>query len=89
MPERYAEASPIRLLPLGLPQVLVIGEHEEFVPRPLVEAYEHAATRAGDQVRLIIVPGAGHFELASPRTSAWPVVDTVIKSLLDGQLPAR
>lgn len=89
MPERYAEASPIRLLPLGLPQVLVIGEHEDFVPRPLVEAYERAATRAGDQVRLIIVPGAGHFELASPRTSAWPVVDTAIKSLLNGQLPAR
>lgn len=87
--ERYAQASPIKLLPLGLPQVLVIGEHEEFVPRPLVNAYEQAATGAGDHVRLIVVPRAGHFELASPRTSAWPVVETAIKSLLDGRLPPR
>jgi len=85
VPERYAQSSPIRMLPLGLPQVLVIGEHEEFVPRPLVEAYEQAATRAGDHVRLIVVPSAGHFELASPRTSAWPVIETAIKSLLDGR----
>jgi hypothetical protein len=32
VPERYAQASAIRLLPLGIPQVLVLGTHEEFVP---------------------------------------------------------
>jgi hypothetical protein len=69
--------------------VLVIGEHEEFVPRPLVEAYAQAATRAGDDVRVEIVPGVGHFELASPRTSAWPVVEAAIRSLLDARLPKR
>jgi len=87
VPERYAQASPIRLLPLGVPQVLVVGEHENFVPDSLVEVYAQAATRAGDHLRRIIVPGAGHFELASPRTSAWPVVEAAIKSLLDGRLP--
>jgi acetyl esterase/lipase len=89
VPERYAQASPIRLVPLGVSQVLVIGEHEEFVPRPLVEAYAQAATRAGDDVRVEIVPGVGHFELASPRTSAWPVVEAAIRSLLDARLPKR
>ena len=89
VPERYAQASPIRLLPLGVPQVLVVGEHEEFVPRPLVEAYAQTATRAGDRVRLVDVPGAGHFELASPRTPAWPVIEAAIRSLLDGRLPER
>ena len=88
-PDRYAAASPAALLPLGVPQVLVIGEHEDFVPRPFVEAYAHAAGRAGDDVRVDIVPGAGHFELASPRTSAWPVVEAAIRSLLDGRLPER
>jgi hypothetical protein len=52
VPERYAQASPIRLLPLGVPQVLVIGEHEEYVPRPFVEAYAEAAGRVGDDVRV-------------------------------------
>jgi acetyl esterase/lipase len=87
VPDRYAEASPIKLLPLGMPQVLVIGDNEDFVPRPLVEAYADAAARAGDSVRVVVVPRAGHFELASPRTAAWPLVETAIRSLLDGRLP--
>jgi acetyl esterase/lipase len=87
VPERYAQASPIRLLPLGVPQVLLIGEHEEFVPRPLVEAYAGAAARAGDSVRVIVVPRAGHFEIASPGAVAWPRVRSAIHALLDGRLP--
>ena len=70
-------------------QVLVIGEHEDFVPRPLVEAYARAAERSGDPVRLVVLPSAGHFEIASPRTAAWPRVRAAIRSLLDGRLPDR
>ena len=87
VPERYAQASAIKLLPLGIPQVFVIGEHEEFVPRPLAEAYVRAATNAGDSVRLIVLPSAGHFEIASPRAETWPRVEAAIRSLLDGKLP--
>jgi len=87
VPGRYAQASPIKLLPLGIPQVLVIGEHEDFVPRPFVEAYTQAAVRAGDIVRLVVIPHAGHFEIASPRSPAWPIVEAAIRSLLDGRLP--
>jgi acetyl esterase/lipase len=88
VPARYAQASPIRLVPLGVPQVLLIGEHEEFVPRPLVEAYAGAAARAGDSVRVILLPGLGHFEPASPRSTAWPRVRSAVQALLDGRLPA-
>jgi acetyl esterase/lipase len=84
VPERYAHASPLKLLPLGVPQVLLIGEHEEFVPRALAEAYLLAAAQAGDEVRLIVIPGVGHFEIASPRATTWPRVESVIRSLLDG-----
>ncbi len=87
VPERYAQASPMRLLPLGIPQVLLIGEHEEFVPHPLMEAYVEAAARSGDRVRLIVVPGVGHFEIASPHATPWPRVASAIRSLLDGALP--
>jgi DNA recombination protein RmuC len=51
VPGRYADASAIRRLPLGVAQVLVIGEHEEFVPRPVAEAYVRAAQEAGDPAR--------------------------------------
>ncbi|HJR62744.1 MAG TPA: alpha/beta hydrolase [Gemmatimonadaceae bacterium] len=87
VPERYAHTSAIKLLPLGIPQVLIMGEHEDFVPRPLAEAYVRAAAQAGDSVRMIVIPGAGHFEIASPRASTWPQVESAIRSLLDGTLP--
>ena len=88
VPERYASASPIRLLPLGMPQALIIGEHEDFVPRPLMEAYVAAARRAGDPVRLIVLPGIDHFQIASPLTAAWTPVAAAIRALLDGALPS-
>ena len=87
MPERHAHASPIKLLPLGIPQVLVIGEHEDFVPRAVAETYAKAAAEAGDSLRLIVIPRAGHFEIASPLASPWPKVESAIRALLDGRLP--
>ena len=87
MPERYAHASPIKLLPFGIPQVLVIGEHEDFVPRAVAETYARAAAEAGDSLRLIVIPRAGHFEIASPLASPWPQVESAIRALLDGRLP--
>lgn len=87
VPERYAHASPITLLPLGIPQVLILGTHEDFVPLPLAEAYAQAAAGAGDPVRLLVIPGVGHFETASPRATTWPLVESTIRSLLDGALP--
>jgi pimeloyl-ACP methyl ester carboxylesterase len=87
VPDRYAEASPINLLPLGVPQVLILGEHEDFVPLPLAAAYTEAAARVGDSLRLFVIPGIGHFEIASPRASTWPLVESAIRALLSGRLP--
>lgn len=87
VPQHYAQASPARLLPLGIPQVVVVGQYEAFLPRPIAERYVRAAATAGDDARLVVIPGAGHFELASPTSSAWPAVDAAIRDLLD--LPGR
>lgn len=82
VPERYAQVSLPGLLPLGVRQVLVWGSRENFVPERQARDFQTAAHRAGDDVRLIIVPGAGHFETASPSSSAWPIVLGAIESLL-------
>jgi hypothetical protein len=65
----------------------VLGEHEDLVPRPLIDAYALAAERAGDSVRVVIIPRAGHFEIASPRTPAWALLEAAIRSLSDCRLP--
>ena len=82
VPERYREVSATAMLPLQVPQVLIWGEHEDFIPMSLAQRHVNAAITAGDKARLIVVPAAGHFESASPASSAWPIVLGAIRSLL-------
>lgn len=83
VPERYRQASAGALLPLGVRHALIWGEHETFMPLPLARAYVRRAQAAGDDAVLRVVPGAGHFEIASPHSSAWPVVLAEIRRLLE------
>lgn len=84
VPGRYREVSATTMVPLGVQQILIWGEHENFVPLSLAKRHVDAATKAGDRARLIIVPAAGHFEPASPQSSAWPTVLQAIRSLTGG-----
>ena len=83
VPERYREVSAINRLPLGIPQVLVWGALENFIPASVVEKYVRAAQQAGDDVRLLVLPGVGHFEIASPESASWSSVRSAIRSLLE------
>ena len=83
VPERYASASPIELLPLGLPQTLVHGRADPNVPFAISEAYHAAAAARGDPVRLVPLPGAGHFEVIDPRSREWPAVERAVLALLE------
>lgn len=87
-PQRYADASPGSRLPLGTAPVLIWDEHEDFIPHALASAYVARAVHAGDEATLEVVPGAGHFEIASPQTLALPVVLSAIRRLLE-PLPRR
>lgn len=71
---RLRSASPAARLPLGVPQVLLAGGRDAIVPPATVRAYADAARAAGDTVSLVEVPGAGHFELVTPGSSAWTAV---------------
>jgi acetyl esterase/lipase len=73
VPKRFAEAAPAHMLPLGLPQVLINGAHDNTWS-PYGEAYYETAKAAGDNIRLIVAPEAGHFELILPSSSTWPIV---------------
>jgi len=80
VPDRVGRASPIELLPLGVPQILVIGELDTIVPAGQAHSYQRAARRMGDTVEIREVGGAGHFELVDPGQAAFDVVrDAVIE----------
>lgn len=78
MPERYATASPIEMVPLGVPQWLVHGTEDGNVPFEISETYHAAALAAGDASHLLLLPGAGHFEVIDPRSREWSQVQEAI-----------
>ncbi len=73
-PDRYAAASPIELLPLGVPQVLIHGTEDEDVPLELSERHAAVARASNDRARLIAFPNTGHFEIIDPATSQWQTI---------------
>jgi dipeptidyl aminopeptidase/acylaminoacyl peptidase len=83
-PERYRVASPIEFLPLGLPQRILHGTVDDVVPIAMSRTYATAATRSGDDSKLVEIAGAGHFELIDPRSTAWPIVKSAVFDLLHG-----
>jgi acetyl esterase/lipase len=74
VPERYAACDPMRLLPLGIPTLLVHGCDDGTVPLRRSRDYAAAARAVGDDVELIEVPGADHRAPVDPRSDAWQAV---------------
>lgn len=69
--DRYAQADPAALLPLGCPARIVHGTLDDRVPCAMSRDYTVRATAAGDEVVLDELPGCGHFELIDPQSAAW------------------
>ena len=79
--ERYAQGSPVEMLPLGVRQVLIVGLNDGVMPAPEREMYAAKATKAGDRAEIVEVPG-GHFEVIAPTSAAWPTVrDTILETV--------
>lgn len=74
VPERYAAASPLDRVPLGMPQLVVHGERDDTVPVAMSRAYVEAARAAGDEVEYMELAGVGHFEHIDPASTAWAAV---------------
>jgi acetyl esterase/lipase len=71
VPDRYAAADPMQLLPLGVPTLLVHGVEDETVPVARSRGYAEAAAAAGDDVELIEPVPGGHRVHIDPRSEAW------------------
>jgi acetyl esterase/lipase len=73
-PERYAVADPAQLVPLGGPVRIVHGTADNRVPFEMSRSFAGRASAAGDEVRLVELPGGGHFDVIDPLSAAWPAV---------------
>jgi pimeloyl-ACP methyl ester carboxylesterase len=79
IPDRYAEASPRELLPLGVRQILVHGTKDLEVPYAMSERYVEVAE---GEAELVPLEGAGHFEPIDPEAREWPRTVDAVRSLL-------
>lgn len=84
VPERYAQASPIELLPFGVPLRLLRGSLDPIVSIEQSARFAKRAQDTGDPVEVWQIEGAGHFDLIAPFAPAWTRVERAVVSLLAG-----
>ncbi|WP_299707949.1 alpha/beta fold hydrolase [uncultured Pontibacter sp.] len=82
VPYRYAQASPMRLLPLKIPQRLVQGVLDPIVPVEQATAYVSRAKSKGDAAEVVLLPDTGHFDLVAPQSPAWAKVLESVREVL-------
>ncbi|MEO5709033.1 MAG: alpha/beta hydrolase [Nocardioidaceae bacterium] len=80
IPGRYRLGDPIERLPLRVPIRCVHGSDDSTVPISQSRSYVDAAVKAGDDARLVEVPG-DHFALIDPSTPAWAKTVEVLAAL--------
>jgi acetyl esterase/lipase len=80
-PEAYRLANPAELGPLGVPQHLVASS---VLPPSAAEAYRAAANARGDQVEVLTLKDAGHFNMIAPGNPAWTPVEAIIVRVAKG-----
>ena len=79
-PGAYRNGCPTALLPVGIPQVIIVGSEDQSM---LANArrYTEDAAAAGDDAQLIVFAGAGHFEIVAVDSDEWRVVREAVQKL--------
>src|SRR5215510_8619960 len=85
----YDQASPIALLPLGIPSAIVQGSIDSIIPLAMAKDYADAAKKKGDDAKLVVIEKAGHFEVVDPKSFAWEAVRDEVLALLKTSVPAK
>ena len=72
-PQAYRDGCPAQLLPLGVAHTTLVGS-EDLAMLANARRFVKAAQAAGDAARLIVLPGAGHFEIVAVDCDEWRAV---------------
>ena len=80
-PETRLRACPSALLPMGIPSMCVHGTADDDVPLSQSQRFVAAARRAGDDSRLLVLPGTDHYSLIDVTSPAWAACRTAVLEL--------
>lgn len=78
-PEHFDDGSPLELLPLGVPQIVIHGTADEDVPFEMSVRYVEAAR---GEAELVTLENTGHFEAIDPQAPAFGNTLEAIRRLL-------
>jgi acetyl esterase/lipase len=81
VPERYREADPMQFGIGSAAQILVHGSIDEEIPSDFSRAY-FIKKKKKENVHLIEIPDAGHYDLIDPQTEAWKQVEEIAWELV-------
>jgi len=82
----YDQASPIKLVPLGVKQKIIQGEADTIIPPAMAMDYIEIAKRKNDtDVELISLKEADHFHIVDPKSATWAAVLQAATSLVKPQ----
>jgi acetyl esterase/lipase len=79
--EHYQEADPMRL-DLRAEQWVVQGAVDDVVPPDFSRTYYEQKKKRGENVHLVEIEKAGHFEMIDPRSEAWAKVEGTIMAAI-------
>ncbi|MEM1123714.1 MAG: alpha/beta hydrolase [Bacteroidota bacterium] len=79
---RFYKCSPINLLPSNIPMTLIQGAQDTIVSTEQGNAFAAQAQKEGDQVKVLTVEKAGHFDMVSPHSAAWGVIKVELDKLM-------
>jgi acetyl esterase/lipase len=66
-----ADTSPIEMIAAKPPQVVISGALDPIVPPRIGTGYLAKAAQKNVQVKELVIPQSGHFELIDPQSAAW------------------
>jgi acetyl esterase/lipase len=72
--QRSVEANPADMPRSQVPQLLITGMEDRFETPDLLSAYVARARAKGENVEVITLAGAGHFDVTNPKAAVWPTI---------------
>ncbi|MBV8477598.1 MAG: alpha/beta hydrolase [Acidobacteria bacterium] len=82
VPQHYRAADPMRLNLPGVLQTLIHGTEDTTVPAVFSRSYCKKKKKAGEDVRLVEISEADHFDVIDPRSAAWLTIEHKISELV-------
>ena len=79
--DHYREADPMRLK-IRATQWVIQGLRDDVVPPFFSHNYVEQKKGGGEDVHLLEIATAGHFDLIDPHSTAWPKIEGIVLRLL-------